>query len=211
MGSIRLVRHAQASFGADDYDVLSLRGHKQAEILRKHWATPSLPRSLWAATGTLRRQMNTARTALHSLNVVEDERWNEFDEASLLSWLPPKRHDLSTQQFQVRLNLALSEWIAKGADSHGESFIGFQDRVLAGFEDATTQAGSGSVATIFSSAGPIALVASHLLSGDASLFLRLNDVLINASITTVIVGRTGPRLLTFNDHGHLPKSHVTFR
>ena len=33
MPSILLVRHAQASFGAADYDVLSERGHEQVTAL----------------------------------------------------------------------------------------------------------------------------------------------------------------------------------
>lgn len=36
MGSIYLIRHGQASFGADDYDVLSPVGVRQAEVLGKH-------------------------------------------------------------------------------------------------------------------------------------------------------------------------------
>ncbi|WP_164030788.1 histidine phosphatase family protein, partial [Serratia marcescens] len=36
MGSIYLIRHGQASFGADDYDVLSPTGIRQAEILGDH-------------------------------------------------------------------------------------------------------------------------------------------------------------------------------
>ena len=36
MGSIYLIRHGQASFGALDYDVLSPLGKRQAEILGTH-------------------------------------------------------------------------------------------------------------------------------------------------------------------------------
>ena len=38
MGSIYLIRHGQASFGADDYDVLSPLGVRQAEVLGDHLA-----------------------------------------------------------------------------------------------------------------------------------------------------------------------------
>ena len=33
MPSVLLVRHGQASFGSDDYDVLSEVGHRQAEVV----------------------------------------------------------------------------------------------------------------------------------------------------------------------------------
>ncbi|NWD90503.1 phosphoglycerate mutase family protein, partial [Pseudomonas sp. K5002] len=38
MGSIYLIRHGQASFGADDYDVLSPIGVQQAQVLGRHLA-----------------------------------------------------------------------------------------------------------------------------------------------------------------------------
>jgi len=36
MGSIFLIRHGQASFGAENYDVLSPLGHQQSEALGDH-------------------------------------------------------------------------------------------------------------------------------------------------------------------------------
>ncbi len=79
------------------------------------------------------------------------------------------------------------------------------------FDRVVAEAGSGRSVAVFTSGGPIALVASHLLTGGATLFQRINDVVINASVTTIIVGQSGPRLLTFNEHGHLPRDMVTFR
>ncbi len=61
MGTLYLVRHGQASFGADDYDHLSERGWQQARRLGQYW------RERWGdalrfdavLTGTLRRQVQT--------------------------------------------------------------------------------------------------------------------------------------------------------
>ncbi len=55
------------------------------------------------------------------------------------------------------------------------------------------------------------MVTSHLLAGDDSLFQRLNDVVINASVTTVVVGRSGRRLIAYNEHTHLPRDLVSYR
>ena len=38
MSELYLVRHAQASFGADDYDQLSELGHEQARLLGQHFS-----------------------------------------------------------------------------------------------------------------------------------------------------------------------------
>jgi len=35
MPVVYLIRHGQASFGAQDYDVLSATGHRQAEVLAR--------------------------------------------------------------------------------------------------------------------------------------------------------------------------------
>ncbi|MDZ4123020.1 MAG: phosphoglycerate mutase family protein, partial [Hydrogenophaga sp.] len=38
MGTLYLVRHGQASFGADDYDQLSEMGQRQSRRLGEYWA-----------------------------------------------------------------------------------------------------------------------------------------------------------------------------
>ncbi|RYJ07244.1 MAG: histidine phosphatase family protein, partial [Actinomycetales bacterium] len=97
-----------------------------------------------------------------------------------------------------------------GADAP-EPFARFTERVLSSLDSAVEQAGSGRGVAVFTSGGPIALVTSYLLAGDASLFITLNRVAVNAAVTTLIVGRGGTRLLTFNEHTHVPRDSVTFR
>jgi hypothetical protein len=43
------------------------------------------------------------------------------------------------------------------------------------------------------------------------LWARFNTVIANASVTRLIEGSTGRRLLTFNEHAHLPRELVTYR
>ena len=47
----------------------------------------------------------------------------------------------------------------------------------------------------------------------ARLWSRFNTVLVNSSVTRVVVGSTGPRLLTFNEHPHLEggRAHLPLR
>jgi broad specificity phosphatase PhoE len=54
MGNLYLVRHGQASFGADDYDQLSARGHQQSVRLGAYFAQQGL-RFDALITGTLKR------------------------------------------------------------------------------------------------------------------------------------------------------------
>ncbi len=58
MGTLYLVRHGQASFAADDYDVLSPLGMQQANRLGEYFKSKNLVFDA-AMTGTLRRQIST--------------------------------------------------------------------------------------------------------------------------------------------------------
>lgn len=212
MGTIHLIRHGQASWGSDDYDQLSALGTDQATALGTSWEA-----SGWAPTdavaGGMKRHAQTAISVIDACGgdgYDVDAGWDEYDHLALA-----RAHDSSamgsdSKAFQRTLNVAITGWMA-GDDGPGESYAAFRSRVMASFDDVVAQAGSGRQIAVFTSGGPIALVASHLLTGDDSLFQRVNDVVINASVTTVIVGATGPRLLAFNETGHLPRDMVTFR
>jgi broad specificity phosphatase PhoE len=90
---IYLVRHGQASFGAADYDVLSDLGYRQAALAGAELRNRGVRVDL-AVSGTLRRQRETAATALAVLggapidgqpvladdSVEPDARWNEYDQ-----------------------------------------------------------------------------------------------------------------------------------
>ena len=58
MATLYLVRHGQASFGADDYDQLSDVGHRQSRLLGEYLADRGV-RPARVMTGSLRRQRQT--------------------------------------------------------------------------------------------------------------------------------------------------------
>lgn len=213
MGSIHLIRHGQASWGAADYDQLSDLGQKQSSAVGMSWEA-----SGWSPTaavaGSMKRHAQTAISAIDACGQGEgydvDAGWDEFDHISIARAFDPASLTQDPKAFQAILNQALDGWIA-GGEGAGESYQQFVERVMKAFDRVVLNAGSGRSVAVFTSGGPIALVASHLLTGGATLFQRINDVVVNASITTIIVGQSGPRLLTFNEHGHLPRDMVTFR
>ena len=59
MSVLTLVRHAQASFAADDYDRLSLTGHKQAYVAGEYLHASAGPIDV-IYSGELRRHLETA-------------------------------------------------------------------------------------------------------------------------------------------------------
>ncbi|MET0448834.1 MAG: histidine phosphatase family protein [Aeromicrobium sp.] len=212
MGTIHLIRHGQASWGTSDYDQLSTLGTDQADALGTSWEA-----SGWepthAVAGGMKRHAQTAIAVIDAYGgdgYDVDAGWDEYDHLALARAHAPDSLTDDPKAFQASLNLAIAAWM-DGAEGAGESYAAFRGRVLASLELAVSQATSGRSVAVFTSGGPIAMVVSHLLTGDDSLFQRLNDVVINASVTTVIVGQTGTRLLAFNEHAHLPKDMVTFR
>ena len=212
MGAIHLIRHGQASWDAEDYDVLSERGVRQAALLGMSWEA-----SEWAPTstvsGSLRRHTQTAVAAIDASGQGEgydvDPGWNEYDHRPLTDRLTLTR-TMTPQEFQPVLEESLERWMAGRLDTT-VAYTDWRRGVLGSFERAVAAAGPGQDVAVFTSGGPIATIVSHLLTGDDSLFIRLNAVIVNASVTTVINGSTGPRVLSFNEHTHLPRELVTFR
>lgn len=213
MGSIHLIRHGQASWGAADYDQLSDLGVRQSSALGMSWEA-----SDWAPTeaiaGGLKRHAQTAIAAIDACGQGDgydvDAGWDEYDIQTFANMQDKSVVNGGQKAVQQALNVALTEWMA-GRGEHVESYRDFVDRVRTSFESAAARATKGRNVAVFTSGGPIAQVVSHVLCGDDSLFQKFNDIVFNASVTTIIVGETGRRVLAFNEHTHLPKDMLTFR
>jgi broad specificity phosphatase PhoE len=214
VGAIHLIRHGQASWGADDYDTLSEQGARQSTLLGMAWEA-----SDWAPTsvvsGSLRRHTQTAIAAIDASGQGDgydvDDGWNEYDHRFLVDAVNARRGTMTPAEFQPLLDDFLASWMEGSSQHSGATYGDWRGSVVDSLKRALATAGSGQHVAVFTSGGPIATVVSHLLAGDDSLFIRLNAVVVNASVTTIINGSTGPRVLSFNEHTHLPRDLVTFR
>lgn len=214
MGAIYLVRHGQASFGAANYDELSAKGVEQSRYLGYSWeATEWLPTT--AVSGSMQRHHQTALNALAAAGQNDgyevDHGWDEFDHEAVMEAHLPGTPTKDPRAFQDAFVEATNRWAAGGNDGDHESYADFSARVLAAFERLAGSAGQGETAVAFTSGGPIAIVAAHLLGGDSRLWSTLNSVIINTGVTTILSGRSGRTLLSFNEHGHLPADQITYR
>lgn len=213
MGSVHLIRHGQASFGSDDYDQLSAIGVQQSTALGMSWEASGWAPSAVVA-GAMKRHAQTAIAAIDACGQGDgydiDDGWNEYDHLAIARAHDPTSLTMDPKEFQRQLNAALDGWIA-GEGEHDETYQDFVDRVMTSLGKVVADAGQGRSIAVFTSGGPIAMVASHLLTGDDSAFQRINDVMINAAVTTIIVGSTGPRLLALNESTHLPRDLITYR
>jgi broad specificity phosphatase PhoE len=67
MGTLYLVRHGQASFGAENYDELSELGHRQSVRLGEYFAQKGISFDRLIA-GTLNRHKQTLGDVLQGMN-----------------------------------------------------------------------------------------------------------------------------------------------
>ena len=204
MPVICLVRHGQASFGAEDYDELSDVGRAQSEVVGRELGRRGL-RSPVVVHGTLRRQRDTAALAVAAgrltAEVRVDGRWDEYDHVELVQRYAPAdmTTDGSSRGVQDVLDAALRAWVEAGDDGGWPAFSGGASSALRELADGL---GSGRDAVVFTSGGILAAVCSRLLGLAPEGVVALNRVTANAAITKLVSGRSGTSLLTFNDHAH---------
>ena len=222
MARLLLIRHGQASFGADDYDALSPVGHEQARVLGRSFAARGLRPGL-VVRGSMRRHEGTAAGLLDGLGaavpVVTDPDWNEFDFQHVVEIHRPLYRDPAAmtaelgrtadpaRAFQEIFEAATARWASGNHDGeYAESFTAFRDRVARALAAATARLREHRDIVAVSSGGPIAMAASLLTAGplsQATVWAALNRVTVNTGVTKLIVGRRGPSLSTFNEHQHL--------
>ncbi|HEY2057594.1 MAG TPA: histidine phosphatase family protein [Amycolatopsis sp.] len=206
MGAIYLVRHGQASFGAEDYDALSERGFEQSTVVGAELKRRGVSFSQ-ARSGSLARQRDTAATALKALgagvSVVEDPRWNEYDHVDIARHHAGGAAQEDSRAYQSVLDAALRAWVDAGADGPcAETWPAFLARCTDALADVVTSLGKGEHAVVFTSGGVIGAVCGALLGTPETGLLKLNRVTVNGGITKVTSGRGGVNLLTFNEHSH---------
>jgi len=220
MGMVLLVRHGQASFGAEDYDVLSETGIAQGRVLGRFLAEGGIT-PVAVVHGAMKRQRDTATAMAEAAGwpVVPtvEEGWNEFDHLAVVARAAEAVSlDVGDRRaFQHSFEDATARWTSgQHDDEYDETWAEFAGRVRGALDRAC--AGDG-VTLVATSGGPIAVACATLVDRDAGptelgrLWASFNTVIANSSVTRVLEGSTGRRLLTFNEHAHLPRDLVTYR
>jgi broad specificity phosphatase PhoE len=225
--TILLVRHAQGSFGAADYDVLSPLGVSQAAALAGDLVRRGV-RVDRVVSGSLARQRDTAAPIAEAAGcpVTVDPRWNEYDTDGILehhSTSPVRAHrapgsdapEVSTREFQDLLEVALTSWIEAGdGGPSAEPWRAFAARAGAALDDVTAGLPPGTTAVVATSGGVLAATCVALLGLAPEAFIPFNRVMVNTGVTKLAHGRSATTLVSFNEHGHLERpggSLVSYR
>lgn len=233
MSRLILIRHGQASYGADDYDVLSPLGVEQARVLGAHLAQRG--EKLDALfSGPAKRQIDTAahvRAAAADLEqpLPEMSVVGEFDEFPAFELfkqvLPKLRRDDeeirsllaqgdSGEKHLARVYHRISQKWALGEIDSGdlESFSDFEARVARGLESVVAQLGRGRTVAVVTSGGPIALSMRRSLGISPDVTLSVAWTVVNSSMTEFFVRDGELGLLAFNRIPHITETDLlTYR
>jgi broad specificity phosphatase PhoE len=212
MRRVTLVRHGQASFGADNYDCLSETGKAQAihlgRILRLQGEAVD---ALWS--GTMHRQRDTAEACRVSARWAAPLRscsaFDEFDHEQVLErFYPGYRSKLADKQFHrsefaALFQAAMARWTGGAHDGdYTESWSAFRRRTSTALESVLQGVDKDHHAVVFTSGGVISVIVQALLGLSDSSTLQLNLTLANGSLTRLRAGAAGPRLMSLNEHSH---------
>ncbi len=203
MAELLVIRHGQASFGADDYDALSDLGHRQSaalgDYLRKQNWTPDR-----LITGTLKRQRDTLTAMGFNASGADHAGFNEYDFHDLLharyaGAVPDVVKGDRKTHFRTLRDTVL-EWQAGGLSGARESWRDFTNRVGEARSFAT-ESGPKRVLVV-SSGGVIGQLVASTLSAPDEMMMELNLQVKNSSITRFIFSRGRVMLTEFNATPH---------
>jgi broad specificity phosphatase PhoE len=211
MGTLYLVRHGQASFGAADYDQLSELGQRQSRRLGEYFAGRGLHFDGLIA-GTLRRHKQTLAGILEGMNRAGEhlawEGLNEYDSAALIATVHPGQlpkpdsPELYRHHFRL-LRDAMGRWMAgetrpAGMPSYAEFVTGVTSAL-----DHVRANHYGQDVLVVTSGGPIATAVGAVLGAKPEATIDLNLRIRNTAITEFAFTPKRHSLLTFNAIPHL--------
>jgi broad specificity phosphatase PhoE len=212
MGTLYLVRHGQASFGADDYDQLSERGRDQSVRLGEYWRERGLTFDT-VFTGTLKRHRQTLEGIVQGLGglaapVQAVPGLNEYDSDALLKAIHPTplpkadTPELFRHHFRLLCD-ALAQWMGGTISPQGmpdwDTFSGGVHEVL----DQVRHQHSGGNVLIVSSGGPISTAVGQVLGTSPEVTIARNLRLRNSAVTEFSTSPKRLMLQTFNTLNHL--------
>lgn len=206
-----MVRHGQASLGADDYDQLSELGLRQSVRLGQFFAASGLHFDALVA-GTLKRHKQTLAGILEGMDRsgahLAWEGLNEYDSEAVIATLnsPPLARPDNPEAYRAHFRMlrdGLAQWMAGTTSPRGmPSYDGF----VAGVTSALAHVRAhhvGQNVLMVSSGGPISTAVGHVLGTSPETTIELNLRMRNSSITEFAITPKRLSLVSFNTVPHL--------
>jgi broad specificity phosphatase PhoE len=210
MGTLYLVRHGQASFGAADYDQLSPLGARQCEALGGYLQGRGL-RFEAVLRGSLRRHVQSLAALQGGFGELPEAlEWpglNEYDGEALVravsgGTLPDTGDDEGYRQHFRLLRAGLQAWMDGRTQPEGlPPYADWVAGIIAALDHVRAQHG-GDVLVV-SSGGPIATAVAQVLAAPPASSIDLNMRIRNSSLTELAVTPRRLQLQAFNQVPHL--------
>jgi broad specificity phosphatase PhoE len=230
MGSLFLVRHAQASFLEANYDKLSQLGEAQARALAEYWAQRGVVFDR-VGVGPRVRQEDTARLVSEAferdgLTFPQPLVLSEFDEyqgeavleRSLPGLLRENQHIRNLHAafqsavdsvrrratFQKLFEAVIGKWVQGEIVPAGvETWLEFCARVNFGLSKFLSAGRRGERVAIFTSGGPTAVAVQRALQLSPERTLQVSWMSRNSSWSEFLYDAERFTLSSFNSHGHV--------
>lgn len=211
MGTLYLVRHGQASFGADNYDQLSDMGQRQSERLGQYWASRGI-RFDAVLAGSLQRHAQTWSGIANGAGLSNEPLiWpglNEYDSHAVIEAIHP--HPLEKPDTPERyrhhfrlLRDGLAQWMAGTVSPKGmPSYTDFVHGITSALDHVRAHH-AGQRVLIVSSGGPISTAIGHVLGLSPDATIDLNMRIRNSAVTEFQFTPKRHTLLTYNTLPHL--------
>ncbi len=214
MPVLYLVRHGQASFGADDYDVLSPAGHAQSEALGDALSRLGVKPDVFVM-GDMRRHRETMEGILRAMGRSDvtpeiHAGLNEYDFGKLLAAKekaqgsgdgpPPER-----RSYFRMLREVVQEWHRDEIPEPEETYGHFAARV----EDARKFCMREGVETVLavSSGGAIGQMIATTLDAPPLTQVKLQLQMKNCAVNRIVYSKRNTYLHGFNETPHIDASN----
>ncbi|WP_298495322.1 histidine phosphatase family protein [uncultured Maritimibacter sp.] len=208
MALLTVIRHAQASFGAANYDKLSPLGHRQSVALGRALKEQGAVWPKRVFIGEQVRHRETFDGVAEGFGATAEPLvhpgLNEFDFKALLEAhekseaIPEKTTGDRAAHFR-QLKATVLAWQADEIDNPPETFAAFVARV----QDAMDAAKREGDVWMFSSGGAISQMIRLALGAPADQQILLQLQMKNCAVTRFVMGRGGTYLHGFNETPHV--------
>lgn len=216
MATIYVVRHGQASFGAENYDKLSELGCRQASVVGDYFRASGVQFDA-VYSGDLSRQRETARLVIAAQPTAVphyiDPRFNEIQNDEQLKCLMPEvvKHNpamkallekglSSSKDYQKAIEAVFNYWVSPACnDDRIQSWADYSGNVHQALADVMREQGSGKTIGIFTSGGTLATMVARVLGLGCEQTYQLYEPLLNCAVTQFFYNGEKISLSYFND------------
>ena len=216
MATIYLVRHGQASFGAENYDELSELGRRQASVVGEYFRDCGIAFDA-AYSGDLSRQRETAELALASQSTgvphTIDPRFNELDNDQQVRYLMPKvlarRPDIQalvdkglsdSKAYQKVIDAVFNYWVSPECNEPAiQSWADYSGGVRDALRNVMQEQGGGKTVAVFLSGGTMATIVAQVLGLGGEHTYRFYEPVFNCAVTQLFYSGSKVSLSYYND------------